>query len=519
MSRGSHGRLLSTPNQLTSSAWVTAATGCGPAHHGVYNFQERVPGEYRLRLPTALDRSLPAFWETASAAGRTVIAARVPMSYPVRPVRGLQVSDWLAPSPHAPGFAYPDTLARDLQRRYNAAFWLEPVDLLHSRSQRHILQGLLDSVDTNFEFFDYLLAREQADLFFGVVRETDIAGHAFWDYLVGRRDERDPDLGEELSGAILQVYQRVDRRLGEMLEHMPPGANLLIVSDHGMGDHPQAPDYLRPLLEEAGLMVRQPAPPPQALGWRRRARNAVAGCIPWHLRRRFRPLDAATWSLGFTQSHISQIDFARSRAFSYTVNPSGEVWLNLQGREPLGMVAPGAPQEELEDAIIEMFVGLHDTATGRPLVAQVWRRDEMFDGPHADIMADLHVQFDADAPVQGVRTRFEGREIEPTPILRPPIVQGFHRPYGSLVACGPAIACRPEPVSGTLRDLAPTALALMGLPVPRYMEGRILSEALAPLSPKHYAPPPPSVAAPTDSGYTSPELARVESRLSGLGYI
>ncbi len=108
--------------------------------------------------------------------------------------------------------------------------------------------------------------------------------------------------------------------------------------------------------------------------------------------------------------------------------------------------------------------------------------------------------------------------MEPPAILRPPIVPGFHRPYGSFVACGPAIASRPEPLSGTLRDLAPTALRLMGLPVPRYMEGRVLSEALAPASPRHYAPPP-AVASPPDQSYSTPELARVESRLAGLGYI
>ena len=520
MARGRHGRLLSTPNQLTSSAWMTVATGCSPATHGVYNFQERVPGEYRLRLPTAADRSLPAFWETASDAGCTVITARVPMSYPVRPVHGLQVADWLAPSPNSPGFAYPESLARDLRRRFDHAFWLEPTDLLNSARYYRVLQALLHNADRTFELFDYLLSRERADLFFGVVREADVAGHIFWGFHAGTKSCHDPYLTRDLQEALRQVYERIDQRLGEMLARMPSGGNLLIVSDHGMGSRPHGPDYVGPLLEQAGLMVRHPAPTAPPRRWPQ-VREAACRHIPWSLRRRLKPLDADTWSRGFTQSHLAHIDFARSRAFSYLYSTMGEVWLNLQGRDPQGVVAPGREQRELEDALADMFAGCEEMATGRPLVESVWRRDELFAGPHRDIFADLHVRFDPDLPAHGARARFGGRELAVPPFPAPQGPAGFHRPYGVFVACGPDITGAPQPVAGALDDVAPTALALLGLPVPCFMEGRVLNEALTDSMDRQYADLPVSRAASAvpEPAYSAADLTRIEGRLAELGYL
>jgi predicted AlkP superfamily phosphohydrolase/phosphomutase len=61
---------------MTSSAWVRMATGANPGAHGVHSFQERVPGQYLLRPPTASDRKAPRLLERASTVGLSVITAR-----------------------------------------------------------------------------------------------------------------------------------------------------------------------------------------------------------------------------------------------------------------------------------------------------------------------------------------------------------------------------------------------------------------------------------------------------------
>lgn len=57
---------------------------------------------------------------------------------------------------------------------------------------------------------------------------------------------------------------------------------------------------------------------------------------------------------------------------------------------------------------------------------------------------------------------------------------GIHHPDGILVAAGWPIVPGGEAVGATLFDLAPTLLALMGLPVPEDLPGRVLTEIIEP---------------------------------------
>jgi hypothetical protein len=49
-----------------------------------------------------------------------------------------------------------------------------------------------------------------------------------------------------------------------------------------------------------------------------------------------------------------------------------------------------------------------------------------------------------------------------------------HVERGFLVASGPAVEARPEPIEGHVVDLAPTMLHLLGSRIPKEMDGRPL---------------------------------------------
>ncbi len=63
-------------------------------------------------------------------------------------------------------------------------------------------------------------------------------------------------------------------------------------------------------------------------------------------------------------------------------------------------------------------------------------------------------------------------EKDPTP------KQGYHEQAGVLIMAGPGVKAGATVNECSTLDLAPTMLALMGLPIPAYMTGRVLSEAL-----------------------------------------
>lgn len=65
-------------------------------------------------------------------------------------------------------------------------------------------------------------------------------------------------------------------------------------------------------------------------------------------------------------------------------------------------------------------------------------------------------------------------EKDPTP------KQGYHDKPGVLIMAGPGVKAGAVVGECSTLDLAPTMLALLGLPVPEYMTGRVLTEALEP---------------------------------------
>ncbi len=521
--RGACGRLLSTYNQLSASAWVTISTGVNPGAHGVYNFQERVPGQYRLTLPTSASRRSAAFWETAGDAGRRGLVVRVPMTYPVREFNGVGVSDWLAPLPSSPGFTSPPELASELVARFGWAFWGELWgDSPPHQAGRHAqaLAQLLRSCDTSFSVFRHLLARERFDLFFGVVPETDIASHILWHFHDPSHPAHDPSAPQSLRDGLLTVYQRVDDCLGQLLEQSGFGGNLLLISDHGAGPYHCGPGCVAPLLEAAGLTIRRRTGGggPGLLG---RVKRTIGRHVPWHIRRRIKPLDEATRAQGFTAELMSDIDFARSRAFACVCIQTGEIWLNLRGREPEGIVNPGAEADELCECIRHLFMDARDPETGERPVEEVRRREELFSGLNTEVIADINVRFKEGVPVNGLTTRLpDGHEVTVKPRgddgNRLP---GFHRRHGIFVACGPDIQHTDTWVEGDLMDIAPTALALLDVPIPECAEGRALDDVLADsLRPRHTAQTQQSTNA-EQAEYSDEDLARVEKRLRALGYM
>jgi predicted AlkP superfamily phosphohydrolase/phosphomutase/Flp pilus assembly protein TadD len=69
-------------------------------------------------------------------------------------------------------------------------------------------------------------------------------------------------------------------------------------------------------------------------------------------------------------------------------------------------------------------------------------------------------------------------ERRPDPSVAEPGPAEWHRPYGVFVAAGPGIRAGASVHGASLIDIAPTALALLGLPAAADMPGRVLVEAL-----------------------------------------
>lgn len=108
------------------------------------------------------------------------------------------------------------------------------------------------------------------------------------------------------------------------------------------------------------------------------------------------------------------------------------------------------------------------------VVNGAYRLHDLLLGPLLDLAGpDAHVMLLSDHGFHSDHLRPHGIPAEPVG----PAIQ--HREYGMLVMAGPEIVADERVYGASLLDIAPTALALMGLPVGADMPGRVLMEAFS----------------------------------------
>jgi predicted AlkP superfamily phosphohydrolase/phosphomutase len=506
MAAGCHGELRSTFPPLTPPAWASFMTGKNPGKHGVFSFRRLAASAYRSGdLITANQLRARTLWEILGEAGRQVGAINVPPSYPVRPVNGFMVACLMAP-PGEATIVYPPALRAVLPDDY--AISIEP--------PRQLLPGEPGYRERCLDYLGRLrrlaeqrlavtlrLLREQAwDLLAVVFYEPDRIQHFFWSHLAAAGPAGvGPEVVAEIAAEARAIFRQLDRGLGELVRAAGPDTVTLVVSDHGFGPAPERFVYVNRWLADRGLL--------HALAswrWRRR----LVRRLPRKLRARYD-----------TVEHVF-VDWSRSRAWCEVMETrSAGVWLNVRGRQPEGLVRPGAEYEAVREEIRRGLVELQEN--GRPVFSLVARREEVYRGPATELAPDLLLYA---APTHGLMFSGLRPELRARAPFAPFVEYGFtgaHEPAGIYVAAGPGIAALGRQPEAPIEALAPTILCLLGVPVPDGMDASPLLHLLTPearaASAVRYVPD--SDPAPVDeAGWRSEEdQAEVEARLRALGYV
>lgn len=530
MRSGSAGPLVSVPNMITPAAWTSFATGCSPGRHGIFFFTERVPGSYDERFIKGGGRAVPPFWMLLGAQGLRTAVVNVPMTFPADPVNGIMVSGMDAPGMEAPGFTHPPGLVDELRSRFG--------HLLAARSLSgaigHLmLAGKLDAareilerrVRDRTELARFLIDRYPVDLFALVHTEVDGAQHYFWRYLDSRVPGTSPREVQRYGDTILRLYQSVDRSVESLLSTFGT-ANVMVLSDHGAGVSPGVEDgvpWIRLVLEEMGLAARRD----EGRGVRRASSGALAALyrmvnprLPSPMRRTLRRLVPGVKAAAKASVQY-RYDWARTRAFC--MGAAGDVWLNVRGRDPEGLVEPGPDYERVRGLIRETFLALREAETSEPVVEVVDFREEVHDGPFLDRAPDLFIRF-RDVVISGLV--MDGRVLRlPARAAAAPkeIKSGSHRPEGVLALSGAGVRPGGTLTGARLIDAAPTILYWLGAPVPSYMDGRVLTDAFTEetlrLRPPQRVERSIEPGGEPDAGYSSEDAAVVSERLRDLGYV
>jgi predicted AlkP superfamily phosphohydrolase/phosphomutase len=150
-------------------------------------------------------------------------------------------------------------------------------------------------------------------------------------------------------------------------------------------------------------------------------------------------------------------DWSRTTAFALPSAYTGFIRVNLRGRDPQGIIAPGRDYDELLDRLESDVWMLTDPESGTCPVASITRTARVFPAP-SSLLPDLMIEWKPSR-------RFIDRLLHPAGELRQKKPEFFrdsdHSRVGFVTAAGPSIACGPlEDI--TPLDLAPTFLALLG---------------------------------------------------------
>lgn len=492
--RGFTAPLRSTWPPMTDCAWTSAFTGVNPGTHGIFGSWYRAPGAYECRYFSGRDRRSKALWELGSDA--RFLVWNVPMAYPPSPLEGVMVSGYGAP----PGarMCYPDNFQDRLAERFEL---LDIVDRAPHTSLERFLEDLLRGLEVQAEALTWAAAESGADCVVAVWPHVDRAQHFFWRF----RNSSHP-----LSNAVDRVYEAMDRVTGVLLARWPE-ADFVVISDHGAGPL-HADVNLGKWLADRGRAVygKKRSSPLLRAAWALPPSARKLG-------RRFAP-DTARKTLGATiTGQLGPFDWSKTRAFC---GINGDLWLNLEGREPLGMV-PEDAAAELEEELAAGLLELRDPGRGTAVVRAVYPRKGIYSGPATHLAPDLMLDMWSEG--YRVTPAREPSELVTAPQPLAGVKEAWsseHRPLGIFVAAGPRFSeGRAEELS--LLDVCPTALALLEAAVPAGLDGRAATEAFDVdwLSSHPESSTQAATTRPIEGDYSEEEAAAVAAHLKDLGYI
>jgi predicted AlkP superfamily phosphohydrolase/phosphomutase len=213
---------------------------------------------------------------------------------------------------------------------------------------------------------------------------------------------------------------------------------------------------------------------------------------------------------------FDDVDWSRTQAFS--IGSFGQVYINLAGIHPEGIVQPGQEYEELKERIAREALALRDPYTGELLVERVYRREEIYSGRYIARTPDLVVQ-----PRGWDYMAFGHADFGSNKLVEPIVgLSGHHRLDGVVILSGAGVKPGTKLENANIMDLAPTILHTMGVPVPEDLDGRVLSEAFEPSAPAA-RPVVHSQENVYKDGLAVPhlsdeEMEEVQEKLRGWGY-
>ncbi len=384
-SQGSFVRMNSVDPCVSSVAWTSFNTGMNPGKHGIFGFVDRDPRSNSLYIPTARQIAVPTIAETLSELQRRVVTINVPGTFPPKPMNGVQISGFLAPS--LDNAVCPVSYLPTL-KQFN---YVIDVDASEARTNaRKFLQDINSVFESRVNTARYLLDHEYWDYFHLHIMNTDRINHFFW-------DDHPEDRVE-----LIDFYNKIDSFLSDLNDRLDSQIEFIVLSDHGFC-------RVKTLINLNAWLMRN-----------------------------------------------SYMNYTIERdLFSEQIDPSWKAFSLYPGRIYLNHSHRSSMMDFDTDVLINKLNELRDPETNVPVFKKIYRKQEIFRGPHIDVAPDLQV-----IPEDGfeLKSNFEIYDV----FYKDTYLKGMHTNHDAFFYIRNRQIIREQL---TIMDIRPTIFNLLNIPL------------------------------------------------------
>jgi predicted AlkP superfamily phosphohydrolase/phosphomutase len=473
MREGAWGNLRSTMPPITAPAWSSFITGKNPGKHGLVDFVFRRPDSYDVSPVNASLRQGRSLWSLLSEGGKKVIVVNVPLTYPPEPVNGLMITGLLTPSEKS-DFAYPPELANELRV---GGYRIHAPQSFAKGDIERFLRSIYETTEIQLTTVKRLMQEHPWDFLMYVFRGPDRLQHGLWHFMDPDHPLHGAPSTEKYQNAILEHYQYIDHQLADLFNQLDERTVLILMSDHGAGPFHKY-IYMNNWLRRWGLLKTK-----RGLITKLKEAMFALGITPINTYNFLLHLGLGSLKGKVTKGKgqeklawlfLSFKDVDWSRTQVYSLGNAGQLWINLRGREPMGIVAPGSEYKAVRQDVINRLMEMEDPDTGERLVDVVYTREELFHGPCVERMPDIVFVPKGFRYLSFGEYEFASHRLVDVSYG----ITGWHRQEGMVLLHGPPVQKGKRLSEAHIEDVTPTILYLMEQSLPDDMDGHVLTDAL-----------------------------------------
>jgi predicted AlkP superfamily phosphohydrolase/phosphomutase len=483
--------LNSTVPPMTAIAWPSFFTGVNPGKHGLFDFIRVDRSTQNIHINSYQDVQTRSVWDYCSKNGLRSLVINVPVTFPPKGNDNTTVLSGMLTPPDK-HYCSDIKLEKVIDKKFgkyklNYDYVKYVRELEGQEKYTRSLEWIWDKDRQICDITKYLLTKLDPDLAITVFMGVDQAAHLVWTF----RDKNHL-LHSEFSKAVEDTYGKIDGFIGELVDNNP-GRTVLLMSDHGWGDLTHAvhannvlhhldllqfkkgqgkgEQYKLNIVDWMDEPDTKKSPEIKGKPKKKGIKPKLFKISKQMLKRMgarkwiyYLPFNKKLYSFYVNMSDKSEDDI------KYEIDwENSSAWLSSPGTQSINLKPDLGNVDDVVGKIKSEFMGLKCKVCGKKLIKNVFTRDELYWGPNKKTAPEITL----------VPAGYESRVTGSQPQIEKlsdhyEIRSGWHKMNGIFVAAGSEINKPKNKLRPNIYDLTPSILNLLGLSVPKELDGNVL---------------------------------------------